>query len=79
LTFESWSREGFDLAKTVCYRKGDGSDLLKPIEAKLNEPIPDHVEEVGKHYVQNARALAERRVVMAGKRLADRIQDLLAP
>ncbi|HZZ77555.1 MAG TPA: S1/P1 nuclease [Gemmataceae bacterium] len=79
LTFESWSREGFELAKSVCYRKGDGSGLLTPVEAKFNGAIPDEAEEVGKQYIQNARALAERRVTMAGKRLADRLRDLLTP
>jgi hypothetical protein len=77
LTFESWSRESFELAKTVCYRKGDGSGLLKAVEVKFNARIPDEVEEVGEQYIRNARALAERRVVMAGKRLADRINALL--
>lgn len=77
LTFASWSREGFELAKSVSYRKGDGSGLLKAVEVKFNHPIPDEVEEVGEQYIRNAHALAERRVVMAGKRLADRIQKLL--
>jgi hypothetical protein len=78
-TFESWSREGFELAKAVCYRKGDGSGLLTPVEAKFNGAIPDDAEEVGKQYIQNARAVAERRVTMAGKRLADRMRELLKP
>jgi S1/P1 Nuclease len=77
VTFESWSLEGFELAKTVSYRKGDGSGLLKAVEVKFNARIPDEVEEVGEQYIRNARALAERRVILAGKRLADRIQTLL--
>jgi hypothetical protein len=77
LTFASWSREGSELAKAVCYRKGDGKGLLKPVEAKFNGQLPDEAEEVGEQYIRNARALAERRVVMAGKRLAERIRTLL--
>jgi hypothetical protein len=77
-TFESWSREGFELAKTVGYRRSGGS-VLKAVEVKLNSPIPDSVEEVGKQYIATARATAERQVVLAGRRLAERIKMLLPP
>jgi hypothetical protein len=77
-TFESWSREGFELAKSVAYRKGDGS-LLKPVELRFNSPIPDEVEEVGREYMQAARGSADRQVVLAGRRLADRLKVLLTP
>jgi hypothetical protein len=75
-TFESWSRESHELAKSVGYRKADGS-LLKPVAIPFNGQIPDEAEEVGKDYIQTARTTAERRVVMAGKRLAERIEMLL--
>ena len=79
VTFESWSREGFELAKTVAYRKGDDSGLLKAVEARFDGNFADDVEEVGKQYIQNARATAERQVVLAGRRLADRLKMLLQP
>src|ERR1019366_4204699 len=79
VTFESWSREGFELAKTVAYQKSDGSGLLKAVEVRFTGPISDDVEEVGKEYIQTARATAERQVVLAGRRLADRMKASLQP
>jgi len=76
-TFESWSREAFELAKTVGYQKSDGSGLLKAVEVPFNGGVPDSAEEVGKPYIDRARATAERQVVLAGKRLADRLTILL--
>ena len=77
-TFESWSRESFELAKTVGHQKSDGSGLLKAVEVPFNGGVPDSAEEVGKQYIDTARATAERQVVLAGKRLADRITLLLS-
>jgi hypothetical protein len=76
VTFESWSREGYELAMTVGYRKSDGS-LLKAVEVPFNGSIPDAAEEVGKEYIATARATAERQVVLAGRRLAERVKILL--
>jgi len=76
-TFESWSLEGFHLAKTVAYQKGDGSGMLRPVEAKFNGDIPDYAAEVGQEYIERAHATAERQVVLAGRRLAERITLLL--
>jgi hypothetical protein len=75
-TFESWSREGFELARTVAYQKGDGSGLLKPVEIK-GDRIPDEVEEVGKQYIERARATAQRQAILAGRRLANRINMVI--
>jgi hypothetical protein len=77
LTFASWSREGFELARTVAYQKGDDSGLLKAVPIKFKMPIPAEAEEVGQEYIQRARATAERQVVLAGKRLAIRIKSLI--
>lgn len=77
VTFESWSRESFELAKTVAYQKSDGSGMLKAVEVKFDGEIADNVEEVGTEYIQIARATAERQVVLAGRRLAERIKMLL--
>src|SRR5262249_33646350 len=35
-TFDSWSKESFELAKSVAYQKGDGSGLLKAVEVPFN-------------------------------------------
>lgn len=76
-TFESWSRESFELAKSVGYQKGDGSGLLKAVAIPFKGPIPDEAEEVGKEYIQRARATAEKQAVLAGKRLAARVKLLV--
>jgi len=76
-TFESWSQEGFELAKTVAYQKADGTGVLEGVEVKFNQPVPEDAPEVGEKYVQLARATAEVRIVLAGKRLAERIKVLL--
>jgi len=78
-TFESWSRESYGLARTVGYQKADGSGVLKAVPIKFKAPIPDEADEVGKEYVQRARATAEKQVVMAGKRLAARVKMLVQP
>lgn len=77
-TFESWSREGFELARTVAYRKADGSGLLKAVESRF-DGVSEEPEEVGKQYIQLAKATAERQVLLAGRRLAARIKTLVQP
>jgi hypothetical protein len=76
VTFESWSRESHELARTVGYRRPDGT-LLKAVEAPFKGAFPAAAEEVGKEYIDAAHATADRQVVMAGKRLADRLTALL--
>lgn len=78
-TFESWSREGFELARTVGYQKADGSGLLKAVAIPFKGPIPNEAEEVGKEYIDRARATAEKQIMLAGKRLADRVRVLVQP
>ncbi|HEX3147968.1 MAG TPA: S1/P1 nuclease [Gemmataceae bacterium] len=76
-TFASWSEESFELAKSVAYRKADGSGLLEAVEVRFNQPVPDFAPEVGEKYAALAKATAEVRVIMAGRRLADRLKIVL--
>jgi hypothetical protein len=76
-TFDSWSKESFEFAKSVAYMKGDGSGLLKAVEAPFNGAIPDDAEELGEAYIKRARETAAKRIVFAGKRLAERMKVLL--
>jgi hypothetical protein len=76
-SFQSWTDESFELAKTVAYRKGDGSGLLDGVEVKFNQPVPDSAPELGEQYIQRARATAEVRAMLAGRRLADRLKQVL--
>jgi hypothetical protein len=78
LSFASWSAESFELAKTVCYQKGDGSGILGHANIKPGRAVPDDAPEAGAEYAEVARATAEVRIVLAGRRLADRIKALLA-
>jgi hypothetical protein len=73
-TFLSWSKESFELAKSVGYQKSDGSGILEGVLVPFKGPIPDAAPEVGDDYIKTARATAETRVVMAGQRLAERIK-----
>jgi S1/P1 Nuclease len=77
-TFQSWTDESFELAKTVSYRKGDGSGLLEGVEVRFNQPVPDSAPELGEKYILEAKATAEVRVILAGRRLADRVKQVLS-
>lgn len=76
-TFDSWSKEGFELAKSVAYQKGDGTGLLKAVEVPLDGRVPDDAPELGEAYIKRAKETAEKQIVIAGKRLADRLKLLL--
>lgn len=78
LTFASWSEESFELAKTVAYQKTDGGGILEGVDVPFKGPIPDAAKEVGPKYAATARAVAEIRVVLAGRRLAERMKMLLS-
>ncbi len=76
-SFASWSQESYELAKTVAYQASDGSGVLKHVEIKAGGAIPDDAPEAGAKYAETARAVAEVRIAMAGRRLAERIKELL--
>jgi hypothetical protein len=79
LTFASWSQEGAELARKFCYQKTDGSGTLDGAEVRFRENVPESAPEVGPKYNEQARAHAEVRVILAGKRLAERLKVLLPP
>lgn len=76
-TFESWRDESFDLAKAVAYTKGDGSGLLEIVESRFGQPAPENAPELGEPYIQRAKAVAEIRATLSGRRLADRLKQVL--
>lgn len=63
---ETWSRESVELARTVGYR--DGS-LVGAVDRKEAPVLPEG-------YPAAAKAVAERRVVLAGLRLAETLRIL---
>lgn len=75
-TFQSWSQESFELAKTVGYRKADGT-ILAGAPIPFKGPIPDAAPELGDDYMKTARAAAVARIVLAGHRLAERLKLVL--
>ena len=76
-TFQSWSDEGFELAKSIGYRTGDGTALLAGVEVKFNQPVPVNAPELGEQYLRRARETAEVQAVIAGRRLAERMKQVL--
>jgi hypothetical protein len=76
-TFASWSQEGFDLAKKVAYQSADGSGILKHVVIQRDQPFPEDAPEAGAKYAEKAHAVADVRIALAGRRLAERIHDLL--
>ena len=67
----------WDKRMTVAYQKGDGTGLLPAVEAPFDGRIPDDAPDLGEAYTKRALAAAEKRVVFAGKRLADRMRLVL--
>jgi hypothetical protein len=76
-TFASWSNESLELVRTISYQKADGSGLLHGVLVPFSGNVPDGAVEAGPDYHERARATAEVRVVLAGKRLAERVRLLL--
>ncbi len=76
-SFASWSEEGVELARTVAYQRPDGKGILGHVAVEPGSPIPENAPEVGQKYIEIAHATAEVRIVLAGRRLADRIKGLL--
>jgi len=77
-SFASWSQEGYELAKTVAYQKPGGGGILDHVVLKPGDPFPDNAPEAGAKYAQIAHAVADVQIVMAGRRLAERVKELLA-
>jgi hypothetical protein len=78
VSFESWSRESADVARTVAYMKSDGSGILDHVLYQTHGGLSStSAPEVGEAYISKARATADVRIVLAGRRLADRIKQLL--
>jgi hypothetical protein len=76
-TIQSWSDEAFELATSVGYRKGDGTGLLEAVEVRFNQPVSDDAPELGDAYLKRARETAEVQAILAGRRLAERLKQVL--
>ena len=73
--FESWAKESFEIATKIAYRNGGRIGIPKAglWIARWSEAAP--VLPVG--YVVSASRIADRRIVVAGYRLADLLTRVL--
>jgi hypothetical protein len=76
-TIESWSEESIELATKVAYQKPDGSGILNHVPVVGRSPIADAAPEAGSEYAARAHAIAEARVVLAARRLSEKLAQLL--
>jgi hypothetical protein len=75
-TFSSWADESFRYAVGVVYLNGHLRGL--PLVANATtRPAEDDVPTLPESYMQTARELAERRIALAGYRLADQLKAML--
>jgi hypothetical protein len=65
VSFERWAGESFELAKRVAYLNGKPPD--SPTRDDKTPAVPDG-------YNAKAKGVAERRIVLAGYRLADELR-----
>jgi hypothetical protein len=72
--FKAWANESFEDAKAFAYLDGDLPGAPEPAKGA---PQPD-VDPVPMGYENNARNLAEKRIALAGYRLADQLNRSLA-
>jgi hypothetical protein len=75
-TFASWAEESHQYAIGVAYLNGRLRGLPEVPNA-TTRPAADEVPMLPESYMLTARELAERRVALAGFRLADQIKALL--
>jgi S1/P1 Nuclease len=68
-SFESWAKESFEIATKIAYRNGGRIGIPKAGAMDCTMVAAAPVLPVG--YVSNASRIADRRIVLAGYRLAD--------
>jgi hypothetical protein len=73
--FGSWAKESFEIATKFAYRNGGRIGIPKRGNKDCREVQTAPVLPVG--YVGNARRIVDRRMTIAGNRLADVITRLL--
>jgi hypothetical protein len=81
VTFENWAEEGRALADNYAYRlAGQAVDCLakSDVENRLKRNEAVQIPVLPANYVSLARQIAERRVTLAGYRLADQLMQLPA-
>jgi S1/P1 Nuclease len=72
---QSWAKESFDIATKIAYRNGGGVGIPKGGNMDCTMMAAAPVLPVG--YVVSARRIADRRMILAGYRLADVLTRVL--
>ena len=67
--FESWAKESFEIATKIAYRNGGQIGITKGGNKDCRDLQTAPVLPVG--YVVSASRIADRRIILAGYRLAD--------
>ena len=67
--FESWTKESFEIATKIAYRNGGRIGIPKGANLDCTMVAAAPVLRVG--YVSSASRIADRRIILAGYRLAD--------
>jgi S1/P1 Nuclease len=73
--FEWWARESFEIATKIAYRNGGLIGSPRGANKDCAMVVAAPVLPVG--YVINARRIADRRIILAGYRLADLLTGIL--
>ena len=73
--FESWAKESFEIATKIAYRNGGLSGSPKDRSKDCTMVAVAPMLPVG--YVVSASRIADRRMILAGYRLADLLRRLL--
>jgi hypothetical protein len=76
--FEAWAKESFEIATRIAYR--NGGPIGSPKGGNMDCPIVAAAPVLPAGYVVNASRIADRRMILAGYRLADllmRVQTLI--
>jgi hypothetical protein len=73
--FESWAKESFEIATKIAYR--NGGRLGSPKAGNMDCAMVAAAPVLPARYVVSARRIADRRMVLAGYRLADLLSRIM--
>jgi S1/P1 Nuclease len=73
--FESWAKESFEIATKIAYRNDERIGIPKGVNLDCTLVAAAPALPVG--YVVSARRIADRRMILAGYRLADLLTRVL--
>lgn len=71
-SYEQWARESFELAKTAGYQSGK----LKGEKPAANDTLPVTAPALPAKYIEEGKKVAEKRIVLAGHRIAAQVSAI---